>query len=122
MIKIIFCLTRRAELTREEFQHYWRENHAPLVAAAKDALGIRRYVQCHTVPTAIDGAVRGARDMHGDYDGVAELWWDDEAALIASTTHPEGARHAAILVDDEAKFIDFSKSRIFFAKENFVIA
>lgn len=122
MIKIVFCLTRRPELSREEFQRYWRENHAPLVAAAKEALNIRRYVQCHTVPTAIDAAVRSARGMEGEYDGVAELWWDDEAALIASTSHAEGARHAAILAEDEAKFIDFSKSRIFFANENVVIA
>ena len=32
MIKMIFCLRRRAELTREAFQAYWRDKHGPLVA------------------------------------------------------------------------------------------
>lgn len=121
VLKIIFCLVRRPELSREAFQRYWREQHAPLVAAAKTALNIRRYVQCHTLPTSIDDAVRAARGMAGDYDGVAELWWDDEAALLAAFGTPEAARHGAILVEDEAKFIDLPKSRIFFSHENVVI-
>jgi uncharacterized protein (TIGR02118 family) len=122
MIKVVFCLARRPELSRDAFQRYWRETHAPLVAAAKNALAIRRYIQCHTVPTAIDDALRAARGMADDYDGVAELWWDDEASLVAATASAEGARHAAILVEDEAKFVDFSRSRIFFVREHAVIA
>ncbi|HEY5625473.1 MAG TPA: EthD domain-containing protein [Dehalococcoidia bacterium] len=29
MIKLVYCLRRLPELTREEFQRYWRQNHAP---------------------------------------------------------------------------------------------
>ena len=122
MLKITFCLVRKAELTRKEFQLYWREHHAPLVAAAREALGIKRYVQCHTVRTSVDAAVRTGRGMpEDDYDGVAELWFDSEEALIATFGDPEGARHGAILLEDEGKFIDFARSRIFFGKENVVI-
>ena len=122
MLKITFCLVRKAELTRDEFQLYWRDNHAPLVAAAREALGIKRYVQCHTVPTSVDAAVRAGRDMpEDDFDGVAELWFESEEALIATFSDPEGARHGAILLEDESKFIDFARSRIFFGEENVVI-
>ena len=31
MIKLVFCLRRQPHLSREEFQRYWRECHAPLV-------------------------------------------------------------------------------------------
>ena len=45
MIKLTFCLARLPHLTREQFQDYWLNKHAPLVASHKATLGIRRYVQ-----------------------------------------------------------------------------
>ena len=53
MIKLTYCLHRLPTLSREEFQQYWRGTHAPLVAAAREALGIRRYIQQHTVGSAV---------------------------------------------------------------------
>ncbi|WP_299328810.1 EthD domain-containing protein [Parasphingopyxis sp.] len=122
MLKLTYCLTRRSDLTREAFQTYWRETHAPLVHAAAAALGIRRYVQSHTADTPLDAPVRESRGLDpADYDGVAELWYDSIDALVAATQTEEGARHGAILAEDEANFIDFSKSRLFFGAENVVV-
>lgn len=59
MIKLTYCLHRLPHLSRAEFQRYWRETHAPLVAAAQQALGIRRYVQCHTMASAVGDATAG---------------------------------------------------------------
>ena len=39
MIKLTFCLRRLPHLSREEFQAYWRETHAPLVAERAEVLG-----------------------------------------------------------------------------------
>ena len=50
MIKLVFALRRRGDLSRDEFQRYWREHHAPLVRSHAEVLGIRRYVQVHTLP------------------------------------------------------------------------
>jgi hypothetical protein len=41
--------------------------------------------------------------------------------LIAATSTPEGRRAAQLLAEDEARFIDFSKSRIFFVEEHVAI-
>ena len=71
MIKIVFCLRRRAELSREEFQRYWREHHAPLVRTHAATLGIRRYVQVHAIDDAISLSVAGARHSPEPFDGVA---------------------------------------------------
>lgn len=126
MLKLTYCLMRKPGLSREEFQRYWRENHAPLVAAAREALGIRRYVQCHTVESPIVGATAQGRGMahppETDFDGIAELWFDSEEAVAAATATEEGLRHARILAEDEAQFIDFSRSRIMMTRENVVIA
>ena len=80
MTKLMVFLTKRADLSREEFRRYWREVHGPLGAKMP---GVRRYVQNHGIA---DGA---------PFDGVAEMWFDDMAALQAAFASPEGAAAAA---------------------------
>lgn len=75
MIKLSFCLHRLPHLSREEFQAYWRNTHAPLVKKNRAALRIRRYVQCHAATTELNDLIRAGRNAPEMYDGVAELWW-----------------------------------------------
>ena len=49
MIARLAILYRRPDLTREEFQTYWKNTHAPL---ARDIPGLRRYVQHHVIGAA----------------------------------------------------------------------
>ena len=125
MIKLIYCLHRKPDLSREEFQRYWRETHAPLVKAAQEALGIRRYIQQHTVDSLIGAANNEGRGIpYGDgedFDGVAELWFDGEEEVAAAVATEEGQKHARILFEDEANFIDFPRSRSFITHANEVI-
>ncbi len=43
MIKLSFCLTKKDELSLEEFQNYWLNNHAPLVEQVSNDLKIVKY-------------------------------------------------------------------------------
>ncbi len=126
MIKLTYCLHRLASLSRAEFQQYWRETHAPLVAVAREALGIRRYIQQHTVDSAIGAANNEGRGIpYGDgedFDGVAELWFDSEEAVAAAVATEAGQKHARILFEDEANFIDFGRSCCFITQANEVLA
>ena len=91
MIKLVFTLRRREDMTREEFQRYWREQHAPLVTRHADALHIRRYVQVHACDTDLDEAIAGPRGSESRfYDGVAELWWDSLEELVAGVLQRRG--------------------------------
>ena len=47
MIKLSFCLTKKDELSMEEFQNYWLNNHAPLVKQVSNDLKIVKYTQLH---------------------------------------------------------------------------
>ena len=122
MIKIVFCLRRRADLSRDEFQTYWRTQHAPLVQAHAEALGIRRYVQVHSVDDVISTAIAGPRHSPEPFDGVAELWLDSLDALIAAGSTDAGRAAGATLFEDEQRFIDLARSPLFVAEENIVIA
>lgn len=121
MIKLVFCLRKKADLTREEFQHYWREHHAPLVRSHAEALGIRRYVQLHSIDDAISMAVAGPRQPPAPFDGVAELWFDDLETLAALGQSEAAQAAGAALLDDERKFIDLERSPFFFAEEAVII-
>lgn len=118
MIRLVFALRRRKEFSREEFQQYWREQHAPLVASFSTALNIHRYVQTHTLTDPANQASQKARGkMEPEYDGVAELWWEDERDF-AKNSQTEAARTAgAALLEDEARFIDLPNSPLWFAYE-----
>ena len=121
MIKLTFCLRRRPELSREEFQHIWHEEHAPLVRSHAETLGIRRYVQVHTTTTPMNDALRGSRSAPEEYDGVAELWWDSVEAAANAASTPEGAEAARQLLEDERRFIDHANSPIWLSEERPVI-
>ncbi|MEX0801447.1 MAG: EthD domain-containing protein [Dehalococcoidia bacterium] len=122
MIKVMFCVRRLPEMTREEFQRYWLENHAPLVRERASALGIQRYVQAHTLDSPINEALRASRGGGEPYDGVAELWWDSLAQMIAATSTEEGRKAGQELLEDEKRFIDLASSTLWVAEEHEVVA
>jgi uncharacterized protein (TIGR02118 family) len=71
-------VTRRPDLSREEFRRYWREHHGPLAAGIEV---MRGYVQSHTLDSEYD---RGAPM----WDGAAITWFDDIEAMRASSRDP----------------------------------
>ena len=109
MIKTIGLLTRKDGWTHEQFMKHWIEIHAPLALAVP---GLRRYVQNHIQAERTRADIT---ETTVEIDGVAELWFDDQAALEAAALTPEmKALHA-----DGAKFIGRIKSYV--VEEKFII-
>jgi uncharacterized protein (TIGR02118 family) len=118
MIKLVFTLRRRPEMTREEFQAYWRDRHAPLVARHAEALRIRRYVQTHARSSELASAQSAARGSEPDlHDGQAELWWDSLDDVAAAVSTPAGQQAAIELLEDERQFIDLEHSPLWIGEE-----
>ena len=115
MIKLTFCLVRRPELTREAFQDYWINTHAPLVASVREVLRIRRYVQMHSLPAEVSQDLRAARHGPEGFDGVAQLWWDSFEDMARAD--PAAADAGRLLLEDERKFIDLPKSPLWWGEE-----
>lgn len=81
MFKAIILLKRRDETTLADFSAWWLGAHAPL---AKALPGLR---------AATFNLVAG--DGSGPYDGVSELWFDDQAAFNAAYATEHGKAVAA---------------------------
>ena len=121
MLKLVYCLRRRPELSVENFQRYWREVHAPLVAERAALLGIKRYVQVHTGMPEVNEVLQARNGGSPEpYDGVAELWVESLDALASED--PAVQQAAAELLADEGNFIDLARSPIWIAQEHVVIA
>jgi uncharacterized protein (TIGR02118 family) len=122
MIKLVYCLRRLPNLSREEFQRYWWETHGPLVRERAQTMGLRRYVQVHTLDSPLNDMLRQSRGAEEPFDGVAELWWDSAEAFAQATATPEARQAARELLEDERRFIDFQRSVIFIAQERPVVS
>jgi len=107
MVKLIYCISKKAELSVEEFQRYWHYTHAPIAAAIP---GLRRYVQSHVVPELY------ARQVPS-FDGAAELWFDDLDAMRAAMRSPE----VQAALEDEKNFIDHGRVASFVTIEHAVV-
>ena len=120
MIKLTFALVRRPEFTRESFQAYWFDQHAPLVASVREVLRIRRYVQLHSLPAETQALMRLARGGPEDFDGVAQLWWDSLEDMAATSNEPAAVAAGRMLLEDERKFIDLARSPLWWGEEKVV--
>jgi uncharacterized protein (TIGR02118 family) len=107
MVKIVYCISKLPNLSNDEFHRYWRETHGPIAARIP---GVQKYVQSHAIHRALGG-------REPSFDGVAELWFDDWAALERALESPE----ARAAVEDERRFIDHSRVAFFIAEEHHVV-
>ena len=117
MIKLVFALHRRPELSLEEFQRYWRETHAPLVEKHAPVLGFVRYVQLHSRHTQLGEGIRASRGAPEPFDGIAEIWFESEAAFAEAMQRPGAAEAGRELLEDERRFIDLERSPIWLGEE-----
>ena len=107
MIKLVYCISKKRGLTDDQFFNYWRNVHGPIGARIP---GLRRLVQSHRVRKADD-----ARET--DFDGMAELWFDDLAALLAARTSAEWKAST----NDEQNFIDPDRTAYFVSEEHVIV-
>jgi uncharacterized protein (TIGR02118 family) len=107
MIKVVYCISKKAGLTDAEFFRYWESVHGPIGARIP---GLRKLVQSHRV--SVPGDKRAP-----DYDGVAELWFDDMEALLAARLSSEWKAST----EDEANFIDHDRVAYFVSEERVIL-
>lgn len=121
MIKFVYCIRKRADLTDEEFHAYWREKHGAFIRTLTKTLRAKKYIQSHTINTPINAElVRGRGLDTPAYNGVTEIWWESMEDFLASVNSPEGIEAAQKYVADEGNFVDFSQSRAFLTEEHVV--
>lgn len=106
MIKLVYCITKLPTLGHSEFSEYWRDVHGPI---GMKIPGLRKLVQ--------SVAVRRDGDPDPDFDGMAELWFDDWEALARARQSAEWQASTA----DEVNFVDSSRTAYFVTEERQIL-
>lgn len=122
MIKLVALLRRLPTLSREEFQEYWLNQHAPLWLTYKNTLKATEYHQHHTVSTPIDAGLKEGRGDIEPYDGIAEICWDSLETVEVALSHPDAETMFKTLLEDEQKFVDWTRSTVWFCKTHTLLS
>jgi uncharacterized protein (TIGR02118 family) len=80
MIKAVILLKRKDGMSLQDFSDWMLKDHVPMALKLD---GLKRY------------QVNIARDPDSPYDGVAELWFDSEDAMLAAYATAHGKAVAA---------------------------
>ena len=107
MVKVVYCISKKPELTDRQFYDYWKNVHGPIGARIP---GLRKFVQSHRL--LVPGDKR-----QPDYDGMVELWFDDVEALLVARQSPEWKASN----EDEANFIDHTRVAYFVTEERVLL-
>ncbi len=118
MIKFVMCLRRRPDMTREQFQDYWKNNHGPFFMKNSGTMRAKKYVQSLTVDTPLNEGLKNSRGMLSEFDGIAEVWFESEEDLMEAMNSPEGQKLSTALLEDEGNFINHAQSSAFIVKEH----
>lgn len=113
MIKLVYCMHRRPELTHEQFLHRWRNEHAPLLQARREVLAVAGYEQWHGDASAFAQQVAAARGGPAPYDGLAVVTYESIDALQATLADRAARTAGREMIEDEHKFIDLARSPVF---------
>ena len=90
MIKLVYCIRKRDDISEEEFHRYWLEDHGPLVKSVADDIGACRYVQSHTGMADINDMLRATTPFQDPFDGITEVWRESEDAFRAGLASEAG--------------------------------
>jgi uncharacterized protein (TIGR02118 family) len=99
MFKVVALIKRNPKLSREEFIHYWKTVHVPLVRPMLP--GLVKYIGSFPVS---DEAAPGSGTSAATFDGMVELGFETREALEAAMSSPlfmseERQRSSAALMD-----------------------
>jgi len=120
MVKLVYCLRRRANVSPDEFYSYWLNTHGPKVKDAAETLQARRYIQSHTCGPELNQAFAASRGLAPAYDGITEVWWNSLEEAAAAMKAPAAVQAMAKLLEDESHFIEFSQSCVFMTTEHVI--
>lgn len=118
MTTLVVCIKRRPGMSPEEFSTYWRETHAPLLAACTDfTRHLVSYVQHHFADRS--SPVATMFGVPGDYDGVAVLTFKSADHVAEAFAEP---RYLSDVRPDEPRFVDLANSLSFVTQPHVVVA
>jgi uncharacterized protein (TIGR02118 family) len=119
MVKIVTLIKRKAGMSKEDFSEYWANVHAPLAMSEKGPPGFRRYAQVDRLRTPVVGEAGFEHLQDAEFDGIAEMWFDDWDSLNDCLTFFFGDEGKAVR-EDMDKFVDLESAVMYFGEDRVI--
>lgn len=114
-VKGTFLSKRRPDSTVEEYQKYWRGNHADIIQAQKDFFSfVRAYVQNHFVPGSFVTLGGAALSQEDSFDGSPQMWFDSPDDIYVAFATDGYHKH---IKEDEKILVKVGYSQSFISRE-----
>jgi uncharacterized protein (TIGR02118 family) len=112
MFKVMIMVTRKPGMSRADFVSHYETVHVPLVLRHfPHMLEYRRnYVD-------LSEAIVSPEGMAPSCDSITEMWFENRAGYHRMTAANDDPVIGPALADDARKFMDISKTTIFFVDE-----
>lgn len=116
MIKLVALLSRKPGLSLEEFRAYYENHHAPLICEINRWMSDyrRSYINFATVS---GGMTAAATSWQPDFDAITEVWFKDRDTFEQARAALTSPANAARIAEDEGRFLDRERKRIFLVDE-----
>jgi hypothetical protein len=117
VIRFINCIRKRADLTPEQFRHYWTDpRFDAIIQRVVDYTGASGHAKNLTLIVSANDLIRKWRSAGEPYDGVLEYWWSDASRLHSLISTPQCDLLLKAMLDYQREFVDLGGSRAFFTE------
>lgn len=117
MIRLVYCVSRREDISPEDFRRYWQdEQYASLLTEFTKLYRASRYDQNLTLNIQMNVQIMERQGTGSPHDGVLEIWWNSAKELTAINESTEAEELKRKIRQYEEHFIDRSLSKIFFTE------
>ena len=122
IVKLIYVLHALPELGRSACHAWWQTRHGAITRKYGAAMGFLRYIQSHSLEDPLNALLGTPRGTLEPYDGLTEVWFDRlHLADVMRNPDSEGAEGFGLLLEDEYKFVNISRSSTWFSKEQVLV-
>lgn len=117
MVRLIYCVNRREVVSIGEFRRFWNDEHfAELYREYNKVFKTAAIKKSLVLKVPMNIAISERQGMRKPYDGVIEIWWHDAKELVAINETPEAEELRRKIAEYENKFVDKSRSTLFFTE------
>ena len=117
MIKLVYCVRKKEELSDEEFRRLWKDKWAPRMAIFARRAGAVRWAQSTTLRIEANTGLQRVHGLADPFDGVAEVWWEKGTAFQDGNPPEHAMSELEQLREVGAEMVDYAKSHCFFVEE-----
>ncbi len=117
MIRLIYCVGRRTDISVEEFRAFWNdERYMALLKEYNQVFRTTGFKKNLVLKVPMNSIILDRQGTRKPYDGVIEMSWDSAKELVDAGCTPEADEMRRRIEEYEKPFVDRNRSALFFTE------